>query len=308
MTYSSPPPLNQPGPSDQDYAEQNNANFGVIDDNLEAIAAELLAIQQAQGSLASEDLRRVLSVSSPDGGRIGDSLRFELVAGNTFALRASQDGQSHAIISGTRYAVGGDLSGDFSDLGLSDGAYTVFVGVDPLGSSLSLGMSTTESNVSLPLYQFEITVSGTGATYTVDKAVLIPETRLPDNALIQGDRQARVFSRTIHKESASSGDKIRFTIPVEATINRMELYQVDDLGLTTASLKSADGATTYIVDVLTSGVAADTLHEQAPSASWENVVFAAGTEFLLEFTTVTSPGEAFLTAEFGAQGANNGII
>lgn len=220
------PNLTNIAESDTDYVDKINANHAALITSLTEVDAALASAFQGTAFLFGADWgRRIAGGSGGDEttGVVGPySLVFENDDVNEqFALASNNaDGVSAAIFGTQRRQISGDLTGDLNDLSLSDGDYTVYAGIALLGAtSFSLEFSTTQADVDLPLYQFDLNVD-TAATqvFTIDNVQRIPRTLLFDNTWLQLEQERlRTISFRWH-ETTQSPDDVYLYVPYDHEI------------------------------------------------------------------------------------------
>jgi hypothetical protein len=274
--------------TDTDYVTKWNTNVSRITDAFNSIEADLAASIQGTSLQLSNDWYRRASASDPLNGVVGaHSFEFSDIGSNQFSLLASaQDGVSVAVISGTRRQHTGDLTGTLSTLGLSDASYTIYVGVDASGTSdLSLGFSTAQSDIDLVLYELDVTVSGTGTTYTIDDVKRAARTLLWDNTVEQL-RQEVPYTITTSFEDVATGAIASIRVPCDSTIKGLWMSFEDNVGSVVMQLRDfADTPENYVSYSADPG-GAGVLAYQAVAAAYADIVFAAGTQLVLDLQTI----------------------
>lgn len=281
----------------QDYVDRWNANVSTLQDALIAIESTLNSIGAAQGTLVQSDWYRRRSGSSPLGGAVGNSLRFQDDGSNIVSLQTNVDGLNIANIGADRRYATSPLSTDLSDLALADGDHTIYLGVDASGdTSITISASAAESDVGIVLYELEVTVSGSGSTYTVNRYRRTDETLLWDNTVEQSRQEVPIIISYM-QESLATGENIRVYVPVAASITRMSVNMIDDLGVVDMSVKDTGDTTTYLSMLIGSGAAAGSVTTASVASAYSRVKFAAGTILLIKATSIGTTGRAFITLE-----------
>ena len=290
MTFQAPTLTQWTDTAVTTYVTTYNNNISSISTALNSIEAELANVQNATEIQFASDWGRRISVSDPNAGVIGCySLVFVDAGSNIFRLDADNaDSVSAAYIAGSRYQHSGNLQGDWTDLALSDGTYVAYVGVDPLApTDLSLAFSTTSSEVTLVLYQVDLTVSGGGTTYTVGDVVRESRSLLWDNTVEQL-RQELPIPVTVSSDSMTQGDSYAIRAPFDCRIGGMWVYVETNVGLSTIELQDSTGTSTDVYVNWNVNPAGGDVNYQAVATAWDGVVFAAGTTFLIDVPTLPS--------------------
>lgn len=275
--------------SDTNYVTKMNSNVALITAAFETIEADIAETFSASGMVFSADWTRKSSLSDPTYGVIGAyNFWFEDSGSNVLTLKVSPvTGTSAIDDNGTRRSSTSDLTFDMSTLSLSDADYTLFVGLDQSGTSgVTIGVSQSESDIEMVIYEIDITVSGTGTVYTINRVKRTELTMYWDNTVEQ-IRQDVPMVMTWSWDALATGDDWRFSLPVDAKLYRMVVWNEANVGFSQITLQNS-GGTIDLAD-WAENPAADEISIVTPT-DYEGVAWAAGTEFLFNVPLIGAGG------------------
>ena len=292
------PTLSTYAASDINYISKLNADRAALISSIQAIDAALGVQLDASGYLYTQDWTRQISGADPLNGVMGAySLQFvDDDSNKQFRLDDHPvSGKSVAVINGIRCEHAGDLVGDLTTLALADGTYTIYGGVMFLSpGDMTIAYSQTAGDLDLAVWSFELVISGSGATYAIDKVKRVARSMLWDNSIEQlRQEQVEYLSYWIGTTTF-----VATPVPVPVWIPLPYDCVIDSIFMTAGSITNSDNilklenqaaGTTYAskTDVQAGYTAGDEI-EVALSAAYVGRTFAKDKVMKLSFTQQTS--------------------
>lgn len=279
-----PPIITEFQPSDTNHTLKLNTNFQNLLTGINGLIAELEASQAGYAyGLYADSTRRIDSTDAL-GGRRGSRSFVPTFTSTAVSLESdNQDGVSYCIINGLQKQHAGTLSLNFSTLGLGDGNYTYYLGVDASGQNdVTIAVDQTKTNIELPLYSFLLNVSGSGTTFATARLRTLDRSQLFANTLLQDE-----MSRVRHHEfrwmnESATPDDFHVVVPYKHILLGGAIVVSEASGTANLVFELYDQASSTSLVTMnyveaTTGIGA--LARQAAGANYVNVVRDADTVY-----------------------------